>query len=83
MHNLLFVNIGSFEIVVIIAALVALLYLLVAVFQILNRETGVTKVLWILIVLFFPYLGATIYFLSRYLDSKKRKENARRDREVQ
>ncbi|MFD2742282.1 MULTISPECIES: PLDc N-terminal domain-containing protein [Sphingobacterium] len=83
MHNLLFVNIGSFEIVVIIAALIALLYLLVAVFQILNRETGVTKVLWILIVLFFPYLGATIYFLSRYLDSKKRKENARRDREVQ
>ncbi|PVH26792.1 PLD nuclease N-terminal domain-containing protein [Sphingobacterium corticibacter] len=75
--NLLFINVGSAELVIIIAAIIAILYLLIAIFQILNRETGVSKILWILVVLFFPYLGATIYFISSYLDRKKRKEEER------
>lgn len=75
--NLLFINVGSAELVIIIAAIIAILYLLIAIFQILNRETGVSKILWILVVLFFPYLGATIYFVSSYLDRKKRKEEER------
>ncbi len=75
--NLLFINVGSGEMVIIIAAIIAILYLLIAIFQILNRETGVSKILWILVVLFFPYLGATIYFISSYLERKKRKEEER------
>lgn len=73
MSNILFINIGPVEIAILIA--IPIIFLLVAIYQILNKETGLTKVLWIVVVLFFPYLGATIYFLSRYLAREKRREN--------
>lgn len=72
MSNILFINIGPVEIGIIIA--IPVIFLLVAVYQILKKETGLTKILWLLVVLFFPFLGATIYFISRYLDREKRKE---------
>ncbi|WP_166333205.1 PLD nuclease N-terminal domain-containing protein [Sphingobacterium chungjuense] len=75
MSHLLFVDISPLAIGIIVA--IPVLFLLVAIYQILKKETGLTKILWILVVLFFPYLGAAIYFISRYLDNKKRRDEER------
>ncbi|MFD2599287.1 PLDc N-terminal domain-containing protein [Sphingobacterium corticis] len=64
-----FINLSSWELAIILA--IPFIFVAVAIFLILKRETGIEKILWILAVLFFPFVGATIYFISSFLQKDK------------
>ena len=56
--------IGPFSIIVVILLIFALLLPFIALIDIIRSEfTGNNKLVWVLVVLFFPYLGAILYFI--------------------
>lgn len=60
MHFLAMV--GPIGLIVVIA--IAILLPLVALIDILTHEfTGLNKIIWVIIVIFFPIMGALLYFL--------------------
>jgi hypothetical protein len=55
---------GGFSILFLLLIIFALLLPFIALIDIVRSEfTGNNKLVWVLIVLFFPYLGAILYFL--------------------
>jgi hypothetical protein len=55
---------GFWQLIVIALFIFALLLPLIALIDIVRSEfTGNNKLVWVLVVLFFPYLGAILYFL--------------------
>lgn len=66
MNHLLFLNIGSIEMGIII--LVVLSYFALIIFCLLDavRSTfkdSVTKIVWVLVILFAPFLGSILYLV--------------------
>ncbi|MBS2098755.1 PLDc N-terminal domain-containing protein [Carboxylicivirga linearis] len=60
----MFLFIGGPEWIIILAIFLFVLLLpLIALINILNHEfTGNNKIIWVLIVLFLPFLGSVLYF---------------------
>jgi hypothetical protein len=53
--------------------IIAILLPVIAIIDIVRRDLlGINKLFWILIVLFFPFLGAIIYFAYRKPHKPKR-----------
>ncbi len=71
LSHLLYVDISPLQIALIVS--IPFLFIIFAIFRILKKETGIERILWIAVVLFFPFLGAVIYFIMKYLDREKRK----------
>jgi len=54
---------GSWQILIILIILVGLLLPIIALIDILRNEfTGSNKIIWVLVVIFFPLLGTLLYF---------------------
>lgn len=71
MHNLLFLNIGAQEIIVLFiflfAGLVPLILAVLAIIDIFKRDftnKSTDRILLILLVLILPFIGSIIYFLG-------------------
>ena len=55
---------GGFGFIIVIAALLFLLLPILALISIIRNEfEGNNKLIWIVLVIFLPYLGSIIYFL--------------------
>jgi hypothetical protein len=56
--------IGPWQMMVIFLVLISLLLPLIALIDILRNEfTGSNKLIWVLVVLLFPFLGPILYFI--------------------
>jgi len=56
--------IGVWQLIIILFVLLAFLLPLIALIDILRNEfTNSNKLIWVLVVLLFPYLGALLYFV--------------------
>lgn len=57
--------VGGFQLLIILfVVLIGLLLPLIALIDILRNEfTGSNKIVWVIVVLLFPFLGAILYFL--------------------
>ena len=56
--------IGPWQILIVFVALISLLLPLIALIDILRNEyTGSNKLIWVLVVLLFPFLGPVLYFI--------------------
>lgn len=56
--------IGTWQIILILLILAGLILPLIALIDILRNEyTGSNKLIWVLIVLLFPFIGAILYFI--------------------
>jgi hypothetical protein len=63
MHHLLFLNIGTQEMVLIIIICLALpLYCMFDILKSTFKETS-TKLLWLLVVLIVPFVGSLLYLM--------------------
>jgi hypothetical protein len=57
-------TIGPWQTTVIFLVLISLLLPLIALIDILRNEfTGSNKLIWVLVVLLFPFLGPILYFI--------------------
>jgi len=64
MSNLLFLNIGSSEILIILFCAIAYFGLIIFCMLDAVRATfkdSSTKIIWVLVILFFPFLGSILY----------------------
>jgi len=56
--------VGLWQIIIIFFGLISLLLPLIALIDILRNEfTGSNKLIWVLVVLLFPFLGPILYFI--------------------
>ena len=56
--------IGPWQLMIVFVVLISLLLPLIALIDILRNEyTGSNKLIWVLVVLLFPFLGPILYFI--------------------
>jgi uncharacterized membrane protein YhaH (DUF805 family) len=61
-----FLNLGNLEILILLFVLVIVFTLpVIAIIKVLRNKglSNTTKIMWILLIIFVPYLGAILYFL--------------------
>ncbi|ODS89332.1 MAG: hypothetical protein ABS44_05520 [Chryseobacterium sp. SCN 40-13] len=61
-------------ILMLFATVVYLIFLILAFLQMMKRERGLNLLVWLLVLIFVPFLGSILYFVSMKFNSKDRVE---------